>query len=99
MYVYRYRHHRIKPEGEMPGNPESIEQFFLERPYFHVVMKAFYIEMNSQYGYDFWKEIDKNWKKYWEIHENNLNNQNYINLKGTIFCEGSVMTFAAVRFM
>ena len=83
MYVYRYRHHRIKPEGEMPGNPESIEQFFLERPYFHVVMKAFYIEMNSQYGYDFWKEIDKNWKKYWEMHENNLNNQNYINLKGS----------------
>ena len=65
MYVYRYRHHRIKPEGEKPGNPESIEQFFLERPYFHVVMKACYIEINSQYGYDFWKEIDKNCKKYW----------------------------------
>ena len=83
MYVYRYRHHRIKPEGEMPGNPESIEQFFLEQPHFRVVMKAFYIEINSQYGYDFWKEIDKNWKKYWEMHENNLNNQNYINLKGS----------------
>ena len=82
MYVYRYRHFRIKPEGEMPGNPESIEQFFLEQPYFRVVMKAFYIEMNSQYGYDFWKEIDHKWKKYWEMHEDNINNQGYIMLKG-----------------
>ena len=82
MYVYRYRHFRIKQEGEMPGNPESIEQFFLEQPYFRVVMKAFYIEMNSQYGYDFWKEIDHKWKKYWEMHEDNINNQGYIMLKG-----------------
>lgn len=85
MYVYRYRHHRIKggPEGDESGNPESIEQFFLEQPHFRVIMKAFYFEMNSQYGYDFWKGIDKQWRKYWEMHEFNMNNGSYMMLRGT----------------
>lgn len=85
MYVYRYRHHRIKggPEGDSEGNPESIEQFFMKQPFFRVMMKAFYFEMNSQYGHDFWKEQDKKWHKYWELHEDNINNPNYVNLKGS----------------
>ena len=85
MYVYRYRHFRIKggPEGDSEGNPESLEQFFTEQPHFRVIMKAFYFEMNSQYGYDFWQEVNKKWLKYWKIHQDNINNPNYINLKGS----------------
>ena len=85
MYVYRYRHFRIKggPEGDENGNPESLEQFFMEQPHFRVIMKAFYFEMNSQYGHDFWHEVNKKWLKYWEIHQDNINNPNYINLKGS----------------
>ena len=85
MYVYRYRHFRIKgdPSGDSNGNPESLEQFFMEQPHFRVIMKAFYFEMNSQYGYDFWHEVNKKWLKYWEIHQDNINNPNYINLKGS----------------
>ena len=85
MYVYRYRHFRIKggPEGDENGNPESLEQFFMEQPHYRVIMKAFYFEMNSQYGYDFWHEVNKKWLKYWELHEDNINNPNYINLKGS----------------
>lgn len=85
MYIYRYRHFRIKgsPEGDENGNPESLEQFFMEQPHFRVIMNAFYFEMNSQYGYDFWHEVNKKWLKYWEIHRDNINNPNYINLKGS----------------
>ena len=85
MYVYRYRHFRIKggPEGDENGNPESLEQFFMEQPHFRVIMKAFYFEINSQYGHDFWHEVNKKWLKYWEIHQDNINNPNYINLKGS----------------
>lgn len=85
MYVYRYRHFRIKggPEGDENGNPESLEQFFMEQPHFRVIMKAFYFEINSQYGHDFWHEVNKKWLKYWELHEDNINNPNYINLKGS----------------
>ena len=85
MYVYRYRHFRIKrsPEGDENGNPESLEQFFMEQPHYRVIMKAFYFEMNSQYGYDFWHEVNKKWLKYWEIHQDNINNPNYVNLKGS----------------
>jgi hypothetical protein len=45
-------------------------------------MKAFYFEVNSHYGYDFWKEINQKWLKYWEMNENNLNNDSYAMLKG-----------------
>lgn len=85
MYVYRYRHFRIKggSEGDENGNPESLEQFFMEQPHFRVIMKAFYFEMNSQYGHDFWHEVNKKWLKYWELHEDNINNPNYVNLKGS----------------
>lgn len=84
MYVYRYRRYRIlEPEGEFPANPESIEEFFLTQPYSRVLTKAFYFEVGSQYGVEFWKEQDKKWRKYWEIHEDNINNTKYINLKGS----------------
>lgn len=81
MYVYRYRHYRLKDEGDMPGNPESLEKFFLDIPYHKALTKAFYMQPGSMYGIDFWKEQEKKWKKYWEIHEDNINNSNYINLK------------------
>lgn len=84
MYVYRYRHFRIKggPEGDTSGNPESLEQFLLEQPFFRVVMHAFYFEVGSQYGFDFWKDINKKWLKYWELHQDNINNSSYSLLKG-----------------
>ena len=85
MYVTRYRHARIKggPEGDSSGNPESLEQFLLKTPHFHVIMKAFYFEMNTQYGYDFWHDVNKKWLKYWEIHQDNLANSKYITLRGS----------------
>ena len=84
MYVYRYRHFRIKgiPGGDEKGNPESLEQFFMEQPHSRVIMNAFYFEVNSQYGYDFWKGINQKWLKYWEMNENNINNNSYAMLKG-----------------
>lgn len=83
MYVYRYRHFRLKDDGEMPGNPESLEQFFMEQPIYKVIMKAFYFEVNSQYGFDFWNSINEKWKKYWEMNEDNINNTKYMTLRGS----------------
>lgn len=77
MYVYRYRHNRIET------NPESLEQFLMEQPHWRVIMNAFYFEMNSQYGHDFWKDISSKWVKYWKIYEDNMGNSRYVTLKGS----------------
>ncbi len=67
----------------MPGNPESLEQFFLDIPYEKVLTKAFYMQPGSQYGIDFWREQEERWKQYWELNQNNINNQSYIIFKGS----------------
>lgn len=84
-YIFMYRRNRIKggPEGDKNSNPESLEQFLREQPYFRVVMHAFYFQMNSDYGYEFWDSVNRQWKKYWDIHEDNFSNISYANLKGT----------------
>ena len=85
IYISLYRSKRIKggPEGDISGNPVSLEQFFSEQPYFRVIMNAFYFTTGSQYGYDYWKEINKQWMKYWDMNENNFSNEKYSILGGT----------------
>ena len=85
IYISMYRRNRIKggPEGDKNGNPESLEEFLQQQPYFRVIMHAFYFNTNSQFGYDYWKDKDAKWKKYWEMHESNLSNDKYVTLKGT----------------
>ena len=85
IYISMYRNSRIKgdPSGDKNGNPESLEQFFQEQPYFRVIMHAFYFPINSDFGHDYWDEINKKWKKYWELHEDNPNNSKVVTFKGT----------------
>jgi len=85
IYIHLYRSRRIKggPEGDSSGNPESLEQFLSSQPYFRVIMNAFYFIAGSQYGYDYWKEINKQWIKYWDMNENNFSNEKYSLLAGT----------------
>ena len=85
MYISLYRSRRIKggPGGDHSGNPVSLEQFLSEQPYSRVIMNAFYFITGSQYGYDYWKEINGQWMKYWDMNENNFSNEKYSILGGT----------------
>lgn len=85
IYISMYRRRRIKggPGGDSQGNPESLEQFLQEIPYQDVILKAFMFYHNSEYGFDYWKDISDKWQKYWELHENNFSNDKYVTLKGT----------------
>lgn len=85
IYISMYRRNRIKggPEGDSSGNPESLEQFLQEQPPFRVLMHAFYFPMNSNFGYDYWKDIDKKWKKYLELNTDNPQNDKVVVLKGS----------------
>lgn len=85
IYISLYRSRRIKggPGGDSSGNPVSLEQFLSEQPYFRVIMNAFYFITGSQYGFDYWKEINKQWIKYWDMNENNFSNEKYAVLGGT----------------
>ena len=84
IYISMYRRNRIKSqEGEYPPNPESLEEFLQQQPIWRVIMHAFYFLPNSSYGYDYWDDINKKWKKYWDIHSENFNNDKYVTMKGT----------------
>lgn len=85
IYISMYRKNRIKdgPEGDSSGNPESLEQFLQEQPPFRVLMHAFYFHPNSNFGYDYWSDINKKWRKYLELNEDNPQNDKVVVLKGS----------------
>jgi hypothetical protein len=85
LYISMYRKNRIKggPEGDSSGNPESLEQFLQEQPTHRVLMNAFYFQAGSSYGYDYWNDISKKWKKYLELNADNPQNDKVVVLKGS----------------
>ena len=85
IYITLYKSNRFKgsPSGDKSANPESIEQFFITKPASDVLMKAFYFQINSDYGYDYWDNINSQWKDYWNMHKSNFSNTKYVTLKGT----------------
>lgn len=85
IYISMYKKNRIKggPEGDKTGNPESLEQFLQDAPHFRVLMHAFYFQAGSNFGYDYWKDIDKKWRKYLELNEDNPQNDKVVVLKGS----------------
>ena len=88
-YLYFYRQNRIKgsPSGDKDGNPESIEQFFLQTPVEDVILKAFYFlkatPSRPNSSYDYWKGIDDQWQEYMKSNESNFSNDKWPILKGT----------------
>lgn len=85
VYISMYKKNRIKggPEGDKTGNPESLEQFLQDTPHFRVLMHAFYFQAGSDFGYDYWKDVDKKWRKYLELNEDNPQNDKVVVLKGS----------------
>lgn len=85
VYISMYRRNRIKgsPSGDKNANPESLEQFLQEQPPFRVLMHAFYFNTNSDFGYDYWNGLNKKWKKYLELNDDNPQNDKVVVLKGT----------------
>jgi hypothetical protein len=85
IYISMYRKNRIKggPGGDKEGNPESLEQFLQEQPPFRVLMHAFYFQAGSNFGYDYWKDINSKWRKYLELNEDNPQNDKVVVLKGS----------------
>lgn len=85
IYLSMYKYHRLQGDekGDKSANPVSVEQFFRETHASKVIMKAFYFPMNSDYGYDYWDNLNTQWKEYWNIHKNNFSNDKYVTLKGT----------------
>ena len=84
VYISMYRKNRIKggPEGDKNGNPESLELFLQQQPYFRVLTHAFYFVQNSDYGFDFWNDLSKKWRKYLEMNEDNPQNTKAVIFKG-----------------
>lgn len=84
VYIHMYKRNRIKgnPDGSS-GNPESLEQFLQEQPPHRVLMHAFYFQPNSNYGYDYWNDINKKWMKYLELCIDNPKNEKVIVFKGS----------------
>ena len=89
-YVFYYRKYRVKdsPRGDEDGNPESIEQFFLQTSVKDVVMKAFTFHPTngnerSNFTYDYWKDIDDKWQEYMKQNESNWTNDSWPQLSKT----------------
>lgn len=83
IYMSMYHNHKFKgDEKDNTPNPDSIEQFFMEVHASKVVMKAFYFSPNSSYGFDYWSDINDQWKEYWDMHKNNFSNSKCVTLKG-----------------
>lgn len=85
IYISMYKKHRIKggPDGDKSGNPESLEQFLQEQPPFRVLTHAFYFQIGSNYGFDYWNDLTKKWRKYLELHKDNPQNSKVVVLKGS----------------
>lgn len=85
IYVQQYQRYRIKgsPKCDKGGNPESIEQFFLQTTVEDVIMKAFIFYVNKgdhdhfRYSYDYWKDVDDNWQVYMKSNESNFSNDSW----------------------
>lgn len=89
-YVSYYRKYRVlgSPRGDKEGNPESIEQFFLQTTVEDVIMKAFTFYPSNGVGrsnitYDYWKDIDDKWQEYMKQNENNWTNDSWPQLRKT----------------
>jgi hypothetical protein len=85
VYISKYRRSRLRGD---PGkgdeeNPESLEEFLQQQPPSRVLLKAFYFQMNSNYGYDYWKGINNKWIKYLDLYKDNPKNERVVVLKGT----------------
>ena len=85
LYLSYYRRNRIKGDGsgDKKGNPVSVEKFFQQVSVEDALTKAFYFDMNTNYGWDYWMDIKDKWLRYWKDNENNFSNDKYIILKGT----------------
>ena len=63
VYISMYRKSRIKGSGNT-ANPESLEKFLQDTPPFRALTHAFYFQVNSNFGYDYWNDLNNKWKKY-----------------------------------
>lgn len=88
-FIHFYHKNRIKgsPSGDKTGNPESIEQFFLQTTVEDVIMKAFLFytsnDGSTKYNFDYWSDVNDKWQEYWKSNENNFTNDKWPLLTGT----------------
>ena len=85
LYLSFYKRNRIKGDtsGDKKGNSVSVEEFFQQISVEDVLTKAFYFDINTNYGWDYWMDIKDKWLRYWKDNENNFTNDKYVTLKGT----------------
>lgn len=81
-YISFFKHYPLK------GNPESIEQFFLQTTIEDVIMKAFTffpsnVQNNKLHTYAYWKDIDDKWKEYMASNASNFSNESWPSLRKT----------------
>lgn len=77
-------------QRRLDNNPTSFEQYLLKATTNDVILKAFAFKIKS-YGFgvrsretfDYWKEVDNAWQKYWPLMENNHSNERWWDLKAT----------------
>lgn len=81
-FLVRYR------KCKLDGNPESFESYLLKTTVKDVILKAFFFRPDNvgtrySYTYNYWKEVDDAWQKYWPLMENNNSNERWWDLKAT----------------
>lgn len=89
-YQYYYRKNRVlgSLKGDKDGNPESIEQFFLQTSAKDVILKAFtFYPSGGAYRedstFDYWKKIDDQWQQYISSMSGNAINDSWPMLRRT----------------
>ena len=87
-YLYRTRRVKGSPNGDKDGNPELIEQYFLQTSVEDVIMKAFVFQIDNgrireDQSFNYWKAIDEKWQTYMSQNEDNLINDSWPLLKST----------------
>jgi hypothetical protein len=65
VYINLYRKHHLKK------NPTSIEEFLLKADVNDVCTQAFYFVINERWGFDYWREMQKEWLEFLSLNENN----------------------------
>lgn len=89
LYFYRTRHINGGPRGDREGNPDSIEEYFLQTSAKDVILKAFYFAPTNNNAqridqtFDYWKDIDDKWQAYMKDNESNFSNDTWPTLRKT----------------
>lgn len=76
-FIVNYKKYHLK------DNPESIEQYLMNANIGTVFLKAFFFFTSGTPSYDYWKDVNDKWLKYWEINKSNVYNTNWMFLKGS----------------